>query len=118
MLRWAETFLFVLFVLGAPLAAQNGRKFLVKGKVVNAMNGHPLAGAEVRIGSADDVGGPQQTMLSTDDGGFAFTVSEAGKYVMSGEARGFRRQGFEQHGVYVSAVAVGPGVNSENMIFR
>src|SRR5262245_12742942 len=118
MLRRAETFLLALFALAAPSAGQNGGKFVVKGKVVNAVNGHPLAGAEVWIGSADDVGGTQQTMLSTDEGEFAFTVPEAGKYVMVGEARGFRRQAFEQHGMYVSAVVVGPAVNSENIVLR
>lgn len=118
MLRREKIFLFVLLALAVPLAGQNNGRFFVKGKVVNAVNGHPLAGAEVWTGSADDVGGTEQTMLTTNDGGFAFTVSGTGKYVLSGEARGFRRQGFEQHGMYVSAVVVGPGVNSENIVFR
>jgi len=118
MLRRASIILLVAFSLAAQLTAQSSRKFLVKGKVVNAVNGHPLAGAEVWIGSADDFDATQQRMLSADDGGFSFTVSEAGKFLMLGEARGFRRQGFEQHGMYVSAVVVGRGTDSENMIFR
>src|SRR5215469_3652008 len=118
MLRRASLVLLVALSLGAPLIGQSSRKFLVKGKVVNAVSGHPLAGAQVWIGSADDFDATQLRMLSTDDGGFAFTVSEAGKYLMLGEARGFRRQGFEQHGMYVSAVVVGLGVDSENMVFR
>src|SRR5215469_14695709 len=118
MLRRASLVLLVALSLGAPLIGQSSRKFLVKGKVVNAVSGHPLAGAQVWIGSADDFDATQLRMLSTDDGGFAFTGLEAGKYFMLGEARGFRRQGFEQHGMYVSAVAVGAGVDSENLIFR
>jgi hypothetical protein len=118
MLRRASIVLLLALSLAAQLIGQSSRKFLVKGKVVNAVNGHPLPGAQLWIGSADDFDATQQMMRSMDDGGFAFTVSEAGKYFMLGEARGFRRQGFEQHGMYVSAVAVGPGVGSENLIFR
>lgn len=118
MWRWTGTFLLVVCALAALSVGQNGGKFVVKGKVVNAVNGHALAGAQVWIGMADNVEESQQTMLTADDGSFAFTVSEAGKYVMQGAAHGFRRQGFEQHGMYISAVVAGPGVNSENMVFR
>ena len=118
MWRRASIVLLIAFSLAGHLVGQSNRKFLVTGKVVNAVNGHPLAGAQVWIGAVEDFDGTQQKMLSTDDGGFAFTVSEPGKYLMQGEARGFRRQGFEQHGMYISAVVVGPGANSEDMIFR
>ncbi len=118
MLRRGEILLFVALMFATHLAGQSAGKFVVKGKIVNAVNGHPLAGAQVWIGTADDFDATQQMMLSTDDGSFAFTVSEAGKYFMLGEARGFRRQGFEQHGIYASAIVVRAGVDSENVIFR
>lgn len=118
MLRRSKISLVVVLMLGTLLSGQTAGKVLIKGRVVNAVNGHPLAGAQVWIGTADNFEETQQTMLAADDGSFAFTVSEAGKYVMQGEAHGFRRQGLEQHGMYISAVVVGAGVNSEDMIFR
>src|SRR5579862_7672463 len=119
MLRRVAVSFLVVLTLAAQLAAQRSPEtFRVSGKVVNAVNGHPLGGAEVLIGRADDFETTQQRMLTADDGTFAFTVTGGGKYMLAGEARGFRRQGFEQHGMYVSAVVVGQGQSSENVVFR
>jgi hypothetical protein len=118
MLRRVAAYLFVIFWIAAPMPGQSAAKFRISGKVVNAVNGHPLPGAEVQIGKADDFDATQQKMLANDDGTFAFTVESTGKYLLVGEARGFRRQGYEQHGIYVSAVVVGEGKNSENIVFR
>ena len=111
MLRRVAAYLFVILSIAAPMTGQSAAKFRISGKVVNAVNGHPLPGAEVQIGKADDFDATQQKMLVNDDGTFAFTVANTGKYLLVGEARGFRRQGYEQHGIYVSAVVVGEGKN-------
>ena len=112
-------FLLLVFVPGAYVNAQRApAKFRVWGKAVNAVNGHPLAGAEVWFGKADDFEATQQKLLTGDEGAFEFTVAEPGKYLLGGQANGFRRQGFEQHGMYVSAVVVGAGQNSENLALR
>jgi hypothetical protein len=111
----------LVLVLAAAthLCAQNVlAKFRVSGKVVNAVNGHPLAGAEVWFGKAENFEATQQKLLTTDDGAFTFVVGEPGKYLLGGQANGFRRQGFEQHGMYVSAIVVGPGLNTPNVVFR
>ena len=119
MLRRVAVSILVMLTFAAQLAAQRSPEtFRVGGKVVNAVNGHPLGGAEVQIGKADDFDTTQQKMLAADDGTFSFTVTSTGKYMLVGEARGFRRQGFEQHGMYVSAVVVGQGQSSENLVFR
>lgn len=57
-------------------------------------------------------------MLTTEDGLFSFAGLEPGKYSLAGQKNGFRKQGYEQHGMYGSAVAVGQGVVSENLLFR
>lgn len=93
-------------------------KFRVSGRVVNAVNGHPLAGAEVWLGNADQFETTQQKLLTGDDGAFAFTVADPGKYTISGQANGFRRQGFEQHGMYSSAIVVNAELNTGNIVFR
>ena len=93
-------------------------KFRVAGTVVNAVNGHPLPGAEVWLGKAEDFEATQQRLLTGDDGAFAFTVSGPGKYLLNGQANGFGRQGFEQHGMYVSAIVVQRTLPTENIVFR
>jgi hypothetical protein len=117
--RCFGSFLALVLAVTSHLCAQNvPAKFLVSGKVVNAVNGHALAGVEVWFGKAESFEGTQQKLLTGDDGAFTFPVTDAGKYLLGGHAHGFRRQGFEQHGMYVSAIVVGPGLNTENLVFR
>lgn len=116
--HFASAFALILAV-ATHLASQSApAKFRVAGKVVNAVNGHPLAGAEVWFGKGEDFEATEQRLLTGDDGAFAFVVSEPGKYLISGQANGFHKQGFEQHGTYVSAIVVGARLNTENIVFR
>jgi len=115
----------LLFLLTLVLAAATHlcaqkvpAKYRVSGKVVNAVNGHALAGAEVWLGKAENFEATQQTQLTGDDGAFNFIVADPDKYLLGGQAHGFRRQGFEQHGMYVSAIVVGAGLNTGNVVFR
>jgi len=109
----------LVLAVATPLCAQSvPAKYRVAGKVVNAVNGHALAGVEVWLGKAEDFEATQQKLLTGDDGAFTFRVADPGKYLLGGQANGFRRQGFEQHGVYVSAIVVGPGLNTGNVVFR
>jgi hypothetical protein len=111
--------LVLVVAVASHLCAQNvPAKFRVSGKVVNAVNGHPLAGAEVWFGKAENFEATQQKLLTTDNGAFTFGVAEPGKYLLGGQANGFRRQGFEQHGMYASAIVVGSGLNTRNVVFR
>jgi len=111
--------LVLVLAAASQICAQNvPAKFRVSGKVVNAVNGHPLAGAEVWFGKAENFEATQQKLLTTDNGAFTFMVADPGKYLLGGQANGFRRQGFEQHGMYASAIVVGTGLNTENVVFR
>jgi Carboxypeptidase regulatory-like domain len=117
--RHLRVSLALVLAVATHLCAQNAPpKYRVSGKVVNAVNGHALAGAEVWLGNAEDFDATQQKLLTGDDGAFKFMVADPGKYLLGGQANGFRRQGFEQHGMYVSAIVVGPGLNTENVVFR
>jgi hypothetical protein len=110
---------FALLAVATNLCAQHApAKFRVAGKVVNAVDGHPVAGAEVWFANAENFEATLQKLLTGDDGTFAFAVEKSGKYLLSGEANGFQRQGFEQHGMYSSAIVVGEGLNTDNLIFR
>ncbi|MGA8502356.1 MAG: carboxypeptidase-like regulatory domain-containing protein [Candidatus Sulfotelmatobacter sp.] len=115
-----RTILFFLFLAGTyQLPAQNQPgKFRISGKTVNAVTGQVLAGAEVSIIKAEQLDSVLQKMLTTDDGSFSFAGLEPGKYLLVGRRNGFSRQSYEQHGIFTSAVVVGPGLISENLVFR
>jgi protocatechuate 3,4-dioxygenase beta subunit len=115
-----RTILFFLVVFGAsqlPAQSLHG-KYTISGKAVNAVNGQVLAGAEVSISKAEHLEAVLQKMLTTDDGAFSFAGLEPGKYLLIGQTNGFSQQAYEQHGGFSSAIVVGTGLISENLIFR
>jgi hypothetical protein len=115
-----RTILFFLVLAGAcQLPAQNlPGKFRISGKTVNAVTGQVLAGAEVSISKAEQLDSILQKMLTNDEGSFSFAGLEPGKYLLAGQRNGFSQQSYEQHGAFSSAVVVGPGLVSENLVFR
>jgi protocatechuate 3,4-dioxygenase beta subunit len=101
--------------------------FRISGKVLNALSGQPLARAAVMIAPAPGTESAQSTepapepsarVLTGDDGSFQFGGLAAGKYLLVGQARGFARQGFDEHEGYFTAVVVGPNLPSEGLVFR
>jgi protocatechuate 3,4-dioxygenase beta subunit len=115
-----RTILFFLVLAGAcQLSAQNlPGKYRIGGKTVNAVTGQVLAGAEVSIIKAEQLDSILQKMLTNDDGSFSFAGLAPGKYLLIGRRNGFSQQSYEQHGIFSSAVVVGPGLVSENLVFR
>jgi len=92
--------------------------FGVSGITIDAITGQPLSRSEVSIGKAEELETTLQKVLTESDGHFAFTHLQPGKYWLAARRNGFRKQGYEQHGGYLSAVVVGPGLASDNLIFR
>src|SRR6185503_781835 len=91
--------------------------FLIIGVVVHSLTGQPLPGIQMSILRAQtpDV---LQTVVAADRGRFAFPVSDPGKYVLVAQGRGFPRQAWDEHNGFSTAVVVGPGKDSENIVFR
>ena len=52
------------------------------------------------------------------DGRFAFANLARGKYSLYAQARGFSPQAYQQHGVFSTAIVVGPQLKSDNLTFR
>ena len=53
------------------------------------------------------------------DGRFAFAALPAGKYSLTtASTRGYRAQGFNQHGNYFTGIAVGPDLDAGSLLFR
>ncbi|HZU43675.1 MAG TPA: carboxypeptidase regulatory-like domain-containing protein [Terriglobales bacterium] len=92
------------------------RGFQISGTVVNASGGQPLARIEVSIASVE--GRVPLHTITADDGYFSFTGLSSGKYALSARGRGFPDQAYEQHELFSTAVVVGPGLDSENLVFR
>lgn len=91
--------------------------FGISGTVVNAIGGEPLAHVEVTIARADNRDELQQA-ASDEAGHFSFPNVRPGKYVMTGQRRGFAQQAYQQHEHFFTSVAVGAGLVSENLTFR
>jgi hypothetical protein len=113
-LLWLALSVTALAQQTAP-AARSG--FRISGRVVNAMGGQVLSQVMVTISSADN---PDETRQATsdEDGHFAFDHVAPCKYAMSGQRRGFAQQSYQEHEYYSTAVAVGPGLISENLVFQ
>jgi hypothetical protein len=115
-------FLALILLLLAPIttpssAAAPPATYRIGGIVVDAVTGQPLSLAEVTlapVASLEDV----QTFLTSPDGRFVFANLPPGKYRLMASRRGYAVQGFDQHEFYMTAIAAGPGQDSEHLRFR
>ena len=101
----------------APTVQQGYR---IAGVVVNWVTGQPVAGASVAIapttqGTERDI---SQSVITGGDGRFAFAGLSRGKYSLMAAARGFMLQYFERHDMYATAIAAGPDLDSDHLVFR
>ena len=96
--------------------------FRISGRVVDAVNGQPLARASVTMNPSQSPGAPaaldsSRVQLSDSEGRFAFAGVAPGKYSLSAHRRGYFLQMYQQHENFTTAIAVGTGLESENLIF-
>ncbi|HWG50088.1 MAG TPA: carboxypeptidase-like regulatory domain-containing protein, partial [Candidatus Acidoferrales bacterium] len=91
--------------------------FRIAGTAVSAIGGQNLAEAQITI---VDVKRPSfsETMVTGDDGRFHFENLAAGKYLLAGSRTGYSQQSFDQHFQFSTAIAVGAGLDSTEMVFR
>jgi len=88
----------------------------IAGTVVDAQNGKPLV--HTRVGITPVNGGNKRTAVTGADGHFLFQGLARGKYVLVAEKAGYPPQTFEGHESYYTSIAAGPGLNSEELVFR
>src|SRR6267142_985936 len=116
--RWLiHCALLLLFAVHTPLAATTPGGFRIAGVVVDSVSGAPIDRAAVTIGpvtSLDDT----VTVLTSSNGQFLFAGLAAGKYRLTAGRRGYTFQGLDQHETYMTAIAVGQGLDSEHIRFR
>jgi Carboxypeptidase regulatory-like domain len=91
--------------------------YRITGTVVNAVDNQPLADVQVSIAGAERSEDSRE-FITGSDGRFVFQNVPQGKYSLTGVRRGFSLQAYQQHDQYSTAVAVGPDLISEGLIFR
>ena len=101
-------------------AAPTTQRYRIAGTAVNSLTGEPIASAGVAIAPITDPDGNNvsRTVTTGADGRFAFSGLARGKYSLTASARGFGLQYFEHHDAYATAIAVGPDLDSEHLVFR
>ena len=112
----------LLLALAPWAAAQQANQaapdaWRITGKVVDALSGAPLARCSVEIGPTEDRGA-SRSIETGNDGVFAFDGLAQGKYRLSASKRGYLPQDYEQHDNFSTAIAVGPGLQSEGLNFK
>lgn len=121
MMRLCAISCLVLLLASACNAQQipgNSRQtFEIDGRITNALNGDVVRGGRVGLAPTTQHMAVQVTEAAPD-GSFAFHHLAPGKYTLIAWARGFPQQDFEQHGMYDSAIVVGPDKISTGLLFR
>jgi hypothetical protein len=91
--------------------------YRISGKVVDAHTAAPLGRCSVQIADVKERSKTLST-ISGDDGSFVFEGLPLGKYSLTAVRRGYLEQAYEEHDAFSTAIAVGPGLVSENLLFK
>jgi hypothetical protein len=100
--------------------AQPAQGFRIAGMVVNFLTGQPVASASVAIapirqGVDREIA---KSVTTGADGQFLFAGLSRGKYSLMAAARGYSLQYFEHHDAFATAIAVGPDLATDRLLFR
>jgi protocatechuate 3,4-dioxygenase beta subunit len=119
---WPAVLLLLALIPFANLAQQPGESGLgiISGKVVDANSGAPLARCSVQIDPTGQGGlsGSARSVVTADDGQFIFEGVAPGKYRLSANKRGYLHQEYEEHENFSTAIAIGPKLTAEGLIFK
>jgi len=102
----------------APAPTPQG--YRIGGTVVNSLTGQAMPSASVAIapimqGADREI---SKSVITRADGRFSFAALSRGKYSLMATARGFSLQYFEHHDPFATAIAVGPGLDTDHLVFR
>ncbi len=91
--------------------------YSVHGKVVDAVDGHPIPNAEIYFGVWGKEMG-QQSLLSGSDGVFRTTGLPSGKYSVTAKKKGYVIESYGNHQGYFIGIAVGPGITEPQLTLK
>jgi protocatechuate 3,4-dioxygenase beta subunit len=100
-----------------PGAAKTSGAFRVAGVVASAKTGEPLGQARVTLVSTKNER-EAVSMITQEDGRFAFSGLSAGKYSLQGARRGYAPAAYEQHEQFSTAIVTSTDFNTDNLILR
>jgi hypothetical protein len=86
----------------------------VSGTVVSRIDGHPLGQTTISLRDAKN---PQkfESVVTEDDGKFAFGDVPTGKYSLTGVKRGYIAASYDQHDQFSTAIVTGAGLKTEGL---
>jgi carboxypeptidase family protein len=91
--------------------------YKIAGTVVSKADGHPLGRARIFIRQARDQQ-KFQSVVTSDDGKFAFNGLPAGKYSLEGTKRGYIAAAYDQHDQFSTAIVTGAGFDTVTLLLR
>jgi hypothetical protein len=100
-----------------PPASSSSGTWRMSGKVVDARSGQALARCVVGISPSQERT-QSVSAVTGEDGQFVFAGLESGKYRLTAARRGYLTQSYQQHESFSTAIAVGPNLKSEGLIFN
>ena len=91
--------------------------YRVAGTVVSKTDAHPLDRVRVTLRDAKD-SQKFESIITAEDGRFAFENVRAGKYSLSGAKRGFITASYDQHDQFSTAIVTGAGLDTEALVLK
>jgi len=101
----------------APTIPHTGSSYRVAGTVVNKIDGHPLPRTRVILRDTKE-SDKFESLVTGDDGKFAFNAIPAGKYSLAGTKRGYITAAYDQHDQFSTAIVTGADLDTENLVLR
>jgi hypothetical protein len=101
----------------APANPDGGARFQISGVLVNSITGQPVRNARVVMSPVTNREA-YSLVITGEDGHFLFRNLTPGKYGLRAQRRGYLTRSFDQHEQWSTAIAVGPGLESNDLIFR
>jgi uncharacterized surface anchored protein len=98
-------------------AAKTAGSFRVAGAIVSKTDAHPLGRARVTLRDAKH-SEQFESIITEEDGKFAFENVPAGKYSLTGAKRGFITASYDQHDQFSSAIVTGTGIDTEALVLK
>ena len=91
--------------------------FRVAGTIVSKTDAHPLGRARVTLRDAKKAE-QFESIITEEDGKFAFENVPAGKYSLTGAKRGFISASFDQHDQFSTAIVTGSGIAPDALVLK
>jgi len=108
----------LLATVAAQPAPAHSPVYRIAGTVVNAATGEPVRRATVALLSEENRN-TVQSVVTDDEGNFAFDGLPAAKFPLTASKRGFLTAFFDEHDVgYNTAIVTGEGQHTEGLILR